>query len=106
MPAESDNSSVAFGSSQASRETSNTSWGSCSKAFKENDAGLQCDLCQIRFYSKTKCSGATKEVIDFLSSPAGCLTSVHWYCRICEQSSKKFFDQIVLIDNRLDKMET
>ena len=106
MPAESNNSSAACGCSQASRKTSNTTCGSCSNVFKENDAGVQCDLCQIWFHSKTKCSGATKELIEFLNSPAGLLASVHWYCRICEQGSKKLFEQMVLIDNRLNKVET
>lgn len=49
--------------------------------------------------------GASQSLVDFLNSDEGQKSSVHWYCKSCEKGSKKMFEMMVLIDNRLTEVE-
>ena len=78
--------------------------GACRKQVKSHEQGIQCDLCQY-WYHTNKCADVTKGLMEFLNSEDGQKSNVHWYCRACENTSKKLFEQMVLIEKRLSSFE-
>ena len=80
------------------------SCGACRKQVKSHEQGIQCDLCQY-WYHTNKCADVTKGLMEFLNSEDGQKSNVHWYCRACENTSKKLFEQMVLIEKRLSSFE-
>ena len=78
--------------------------GSFRKVVKESDRGIQCNLRQPWFHAN-ECADVKGSLIQFLESDVGQNSNVHWYCRVCGESSKKLFEQMVSIDVRLTTVE-
>ena len=79
--------------------------GSCKKTVKETQSGIQCSLCKFWYHAKSPCAEASEALVKFLESEDGQKSGVHWYCRVCEIGSKKLFDQMVIVENRLTSVE-
>ena len=69
----------------------------------EKEKEVQCDLCQ--FWYHMKCAEVSQILLDFLQSEDGQKGDVHWYCKVCEQGSRKLFEQMVVVDKRLSSVE-
>lgn len=77
--------------------------GSCRKIVKTNESAVECDLCKFWFH--TKCAEVKDTLVKFLESKDGQDANVHWYCKICGQSTKKLLDQMSSIDVRMTIVE-
>lgn len=77
------------------------SCGGCKKTIK--GASLACSLCDQWF--DVKCSGSDQATVDFLNSPAGQKSSVHWHCTSCDISTKRLFDLVTAVSGRLTIVE-
>ena len=75
--------------------------GGCNKAIKGK--AVECSICKLWF--EMKCSGVDEASANFLLSPAGQKSSIHWYCKSCDSSSKKLHEMVTAANDRMTVIE-
>ena len=71
----------------------------CSKAVKEKDMALECEICDDWFH--IKCQEISVEEYNFLSEHA----SVHWYCFTCNKNVANVIKLVSSMKLRQEKFE-
>ena len=75
--------------------------GGCNKTIKGK--AVECSICKLWF--EMKCSGVDEASANFLLSPAGQKSSIHWYCKSCDSSSKKLHEMVTAANDRMTVIE-
>lgn len=66
--------------------------GECSKIVKNNEKGIQCDMCEMWYHSR--CGGINNETYAVITATEG----IDWYCSKCKKMSRLNTLEIVRLD--------
>jgi hypothetical protein len=77
--------------------------GDCRLLVKEDDEGLQCNLCDL-WHHRT-CEDVSAETYQLMMSVGGRATNVHWYCNKCNISVARVFGAIRKLETRQTVVE-
>lgn len=70
----------------------------CRKIVREDDDGLQCEVCELWFHSG--CQGMTSETYRIINQEG-----IHWFCKNCDKRVSKLVVTVAKIEERQEKMD-
>jgi len=73
--------------------------GVCDKPVGDKDLGIQCELCEKWWHAG--CVKIPEDVYKAL----GKLNSLHWFCKMCNNSARKMFVSLSKLNDRVSQVE-
>ena len=102
---ETDNTDNISETSVGSTHSNSTPCGQCKKLVKNEDSGMECEICEQWFH--IKCQKITKVEYNYIKGglKKKSLSKMQWYCQTCDRMAAKFMKTMTNLHLKQGKME-